>query len=105
MIFTPENIYYEFNRKTYWTRIYVRSEGGKESTVLVCASRNFLSDHFKLHGEIEESHKKEWLMEVIRDLEKVGEKLLETPVYLKVYATTSEGIANGMDFLKKEVTP
>ena len=105
MTFTSEDIHYEFNRGTYWTRIYVKSEDGRESIVLVCASRNFLSDHFKLHGKIEEFHKQEWLTEVIRDLEKIGDKLLETPIYLKVYATTSEGITNGMDFLKKEVTP
>jgi len=103
MTFTPEDIYYEPKKRTYWTRIYIKSEDGRESIVLVSASRMFLSDYFKLRGEVEESHRKEWLVEVIRDLKEMGEELLESSVSFKVYASTSEGQANGMDFLKNEV--
>src|SRR3989338_10054055 len=99
-----EDIQYEFLRMTYWVRVHLKFEN-RQSVVLVCASKNYISDYFHLTAPIQEADKKAWMKKVLADLEKEGENLLENDVNYKVYSLTNEGHINGLEFLQKEVTP
>jgi len=90
---------------TYWVRVHVTFESNRQSVVLVCASKNYISDHFHLTAPIQEVDIKAWMKEVLKDLEREGEILLENNVNYKVYSLTDEGYKNGFEFLKNEVTP
>ena len=100
-----EDVYYEAKRMTYWVRVHVTFESNRQSVVLVCASKNYISDHFHLTAPIQEVDIKAWMKEVLKDLEREGEILLENNVNYKVYSLTDEGYKNGCEFLKNEVTP
>lgn len=104
MVLEPEKIHYDFDRKTYWTRIYAKSNG-RESVILVCASRNFLQDYFKLRESISDEKLKEWFVEVLKKWEVKGEKIFEQKVHYDVYSMTAEGLKNGIEFLKNEIVP
>ena len=99
-----EDIQYEFLRMTYWVRVHLKSEN-RQSVVLVCASKNYISDYFHLTAPIQEIDKKAWMKKILKDLEQKGESLLEKDVNYKVYAMTDEGYKNGLEFLQNEVTP
>ena len=99
-----EDIQYEFLRMTYWVRVHLKSEN-RQSVVLVCASKNYISDYFHLTAPIQEADKKAWMKKVLVDLKQEGEVLLEKDVNYKVYSLTNEGHINGLEFLQKEVTP
>jgi len=100
-----EDIHYEAKRMTYWVRVHVTFESSRQSVVLVCASKNYISDYFHLTAPIQEVDKKAWMKKVLADLEKEGEILLENDVNYKVYSLTNEGYKNGLEFLQNEVTP
>ena len=95
-----EDVYYEAKRMTYWVRVHVTFESNRQSVVLVCASKNYI-----LTAPIQEVDIKAWMKEVLKDLEREGEILLENNVNYKVYSLTDEGYKNGFEFLKNEVTP
>jgi len=99
-----EDIQYEFLRMTYWVRVHLKFEN-RQSVVLVCASKNYISDYFHLTAPIQEADKKTWMKKVLADLKQEGEILLEKDVNYKVYSLTDEGYINGLEFLQKEVTP
>ena len=100
-----EDIHYEVERMTYWVRVHATFEGDRQSLILVCASKNYISDYFKLTNSIKEIDKKNWMKKVLSDLEKEGEILLNNDVNYRVYAFTEEGLKNGLEFLKNEITP
>jgi|GEM_PF-1347410 len=105
MKITSEKIKEEFARDTYWTRLYIESEdGGKKSTVLVCASREYLWDLFGAKKP-EEVKMDQWLNEVIKKWESLRETVFNNSVHYDVYTNTREGAVNGLKFLKEEVAP
>ena len=107
MKITPEEIHFEFNRNTYWTRIAAESDSGRKSTILVCAPRNCISDHYRIPTMANQDDAQRFFDEVvladIRQEFEGGE--LDREVYYKVYSMTPEGQQNGMEFLQNEVTP
>jgi len=102
---TIEKLREDFSRDTYWTRIYFESDDHqKESTVLICASREYLWDLFKARKP-EEVKLEQWLQDAIKKWGFLGDKIFERKVYYDVYAETAEGRVNGLEFLKNEVVP
>ncbi len=107
MNFISETIHFEFNRRTYWTRITVKSDSGKQSTILVCALQNFISDHYRISAAAAQNDAEKFFREIVfPDTEReFGESDLNQKVYYKIYAATPEGQKNGLEFLQQEVTP
>ncbi len=99
-----ENIHYEVLKMVYWVRVHLTLED-RQSVVLVCASKNYISDLFKLTSPIQEADQKAWMTEVLKDLKAEGEVLLNNDVNYRVYSFTNEGRINGLEFLKNEITP
>lgn len=107
MKITPEEVHFEFNRKTYWTRIAAESDPGRKSKILVCVPRNCISDHYRILTVASDGDARRFFNEVVlADIrQEFEESELDQEVYYKVYSMTSEGQQNGMEFLRKEVTP
>lgn len=100
-----ENLINDFHRDTYWTRLHVESDDGvKKSTILLCASHEYFWDLFKSR-DFSEEQLTEWLNKRIEEWKNKGERILDTSVHRKVYATTIEGEKNGYEFLLKEILP
>ena len=98
-------IHEEFDRDTYWTRIYFESEDKKyKSTVLACASWEYFMDTNRVN-EITKRHLEEWREKVIKEYESLGDKIFDKKVHYGVYAQTPEGKINGLEFLQKEISP
>ncbi len=101
----PEKIKEEFTKDTYWTRIHFESEDkSQKSTLLVCASREYLWDLFGARKP-EEVKIDQWLQGVIKKWESMADIIFNNKVHYDVYANTPEGSKNGLKFLKEEVTP
>lgn len=98
-----ENIVEDFHRDTYWTRLHIYS-GDQKTTILACASLEYLWDHFGTR-EISKDSLEKWAQEVIKKWEAEGTQVFSRHVHYDVYATTEEGVQNGRSFLQKEVTP
>jgi len=95
----------DFHRDTYWSRIHFESDDGtKRSTVLFCASHEYLWDLFRAR-KFEEVQLNRWHESVIKKWEKVGDKVFKKAVHYDVYSNTNEGKVNGFDFLKNEIVP
>jgi len=100
-----EKLREEFRRDTYWTRINISSDDdSKKTTVLVCASHEYLWDLFEAR-EIEQVKFDVWLDKVVKKWEAMKEEVFNAPVHYDVYANTKEGMENGDKFLKEEVKP
>jgi hypothetical protein len=105
MKITPEKIKEDFKRDTYWLRVYfISDDESRKSTLLVCSSREYLWDLFGARKP-EEVKMNQWLAEVIKKWESLGDTIFNSPVQYDVYANTLEGKKNGLKFLKEEIVP
>lgn len=101
MKLTPEEAHYEPKRFLYWTRIIAEfDEDTTSTTVMVCASRQYISDKYKLSVPITDEHIETWLNDVIKELETESEEFKGQEEYRKAYSFTAEGQQNGMEFLQ-----
>lgn len=92
----------DFNRDLYWARIvFLCNDETKKTSVLVCASEEYLMDLYKLAGtkKLGQEHFNKWLDIVIAKWSELNDKLFEKDVHYDVYANTQEGEANGIDYL------
>lgn len=95
----------DFSRDTYWTRIHFESDDQKKrSTVLICASQEYLEDFFHVR-ELDKIQLDQWLQNIIKKWESLDDKIFEKEIHYDVYANTPEGVANGSKFLQEEVKP
>ena len=100
MNITKKRVKEDFNRDTYWTRIHFESDDKKhESTVLVCASWEYLMDTNRIN-EVKDNHLDQWREAVIRKWNSLGNKIFNKKVHYDIYANTPEGEINGLEFLK-----
>src|SRR5579871_6605771 len=98
-----EKIHKEFNRDTFWTRILFKSEEGKESVVLVCASHEYLFNMTGKH-DFADSDLQKWVEQVIQKWDGQSD-IFRKKVHYDVYALSEEGQLNGLRFLQEEVKP
>jgi len=97
-----EKIKEDINRDIYWTRAHFESDDTKHtSTILACASWEYILDSNGIN-EVEAKHLNQWLEEVKRKWISFGDKIFEKERHYDVYANTSEGEVNGLEFLQKE---
>lgn len=92
----------DFHRDLYWTKIVVLSDDEKKRTqIFASATMEYLEDTFKLKGKekLSEEHLNKWLNEVANKWKKLGEDIFSQDIHYDVYANTTEGEANGLDFL------
>ncbi|MDB4992126.1 MAG: hypothetical protein JWL75_371 [Parcubacteria group bacterium] len=101
-----ENLHYEAPKFFYWTRVHLTFEDGSKAAVLVGAGRNYISDHFKVPGDVglKQSHVHRWLQEALVE---IAASIFDAsqPVYYKIYSLSDEGQVNGLKFLMEDVTP
>lgn len=97
-----EDVKEEFARDTYWTRIHLSAEDGRSTFVLVCVSLEYL---WNLKGtrHFDTEWLNQWMKEVGSEWQAKGDAIFSTPVHYEVYAMTSEGKVNGLEFLQTEV--
>ncbi len=94
------NIHEEFSRDTYWARIRFESDdSSKQSTVITCASHEYLWDKLGVRDLSKEDLEK-WLNAVVEKWKAKEDSIFKEMVYFDVYANTEEGIENGLIFLK-----
>ena len=98
-----EKIRENFNRDVFWTRIFFKSDDGKESTVLACASYEYLSGLIGSH-EFTSKELQDWVKKVVQKWSDRPD-IFRKSVHYDVYATSGEGLANGMKFLQEEIKP
>jgi len=90
------------SRDLYWTRIiFLNDDESKKSQVFVCSSLEYFEDLFRVSGteHLSPEQINEWLKEVIEKWSSLGEDIFKQDVHYDVYANTSEGEANGLDYL------
>ena len=92
----------EFSRDTYWTRVHLQADHDRDTSVLVCASLEFLWNQYGKR-EFTQEFLAQWAATVADQWKARGETLLDKPVHYAVYAVTEEGEMNGLEFLKKEI--
>ena len=92
----------EFSRDTYWTRVHLQADRNRDTSVLVCASLEFLWNKYG-RREFTQEFLSQWAVTVADQWKIRGEELLDNPIHYDVYAVTEEGRMNGFEFLKKEV--
>ena len=90
-----------------WTRVQILSDDERQAVAPVGAGRNFLNDHFRIPSgsSLEQAHLNQWLERAIAELKTEITEIESGAVYYKVYANTAEGEANGLNFLREEVSP
>ncbi|KKT87337.1 MAG: hypothetical protein A2119_01815 [Candidatus Colwellbacteria bacterium GWA2_46_10] len=103
MEFIPEQVHYEFKRGMYWTRISVKLDSG-EGIILMCASKQYITDRYNVSGTIDERHVQRWLADALEEIKKEGKMIRVGGVYKKTYSFTPEGHANAEEFLRG-ITP
>ena len=97
-------IHEEFSRDTYWARIRFESDdGSKKSTVITCASHEYLWDKLGVR-DLSKEDLKGWLNAVVEKWKNKGDSILKEAVHFDIYANTEEGIENGLIFLRT-ITP
>jgi hypothetical protein len=100
-----EKIKEDLARDSYWLRIYFSSDdGSQKTTLLVCASRQYLWDFFGAFKP-EEVDMKAWLDGVVKKWESLGEIIFNNKIQYDVYVNTLEGKKNALKFLKEEIIP
>lgn len=102
----PSAIERESDRDLYWTKIiFLSDDKTKKSSVFACISEEKLTDSFRLAGEkkLEQKYLDEWVASVVNKWSALGERILDQDVHYDVYSNTSEGEANGLDFLITKV--
>lgn len=105
MKIVKESVKDEFRRDTYWSRIHFESDNGEsKATVLLCASHQYLWDLYHAK-KLEEVKILEWYESVVKKWVAAGDVVFTKPVHYDVYANTQEGVDNGLNFLRNEVTP
>jgi hypothetical protein len=102
----PEPLNEDLNRCLYWTRIvFVSDDEENKTQVLVCSSREYLYDFYKIadNNKLSQENIDDWLNSVIEKWSKLEEKIFNQDVHYDVYANTPEGEANGLHFLLKKI--
>ena len=101
-IFT--SIKYDNKRDSYWTKVEIKSEkdSNKKTTLLFCASYEYLGEEVKLKNE--DKITKWFKDDVLNELIKKGEIIFRKPYHLDVRALTIDGYNNGLTFLQNELT-
>lgn len=103
---TIGELHEDFSRDTYWARVFLESDDGrKRTTLLTCASHEYLWDLFKSNKFTMDDVRDVWLKKVIDRCISAGDSTFNTKVLRYVYAMTDEGRENGMEFLEREISP
>ncbi len=97
-----EDVKEEFARDTYWTRIRLSADDRRNTSVLVCASLEYL---WNLKGtrHFNAEQLNQWMRKVGSEWQAKGDAVFSTPVHYDVYAMTNEGKVNGLEFLQTKV--
>jgi len=92
-----------FNRDLYWFRtIFLSDDKSKRSSVLACASYEYLMDFYRIAGgtKLEQKHFDEWGDKVVKKWSALGNDIFKQDVHYDVYVDIPEGKANGLAFLR-----
>jgi len=94
-----------FDRELYWTRVvFFNKDESQKTEVLACVSYEYLTDLYKIGGgaKLPNTHLEKWQDNVIKKWTSLDKVLFNQDIHYAVYANTSEGEANGLDFLIKK---
>lgn len=99
-------VYYVPDRDMYWMRICFQNiaQPMKKSTVLACASHEYLWDISNAF-DISEVRLDQWSNNVLKKWKEVGESIFREVVHYDVYAISQDGVNNGLKYLKENVVP
>lgn len=98
----PEKLKLDNDRDIYWARIYFTDDSQKRSVVLLCASCEYLWDHFN-SSKIDEERLQSWFQEKIEKWKVLNDKIFDKPIYYDIYATSDEGRYNAFKFLEEKI--
>jgi hypothetical protein len=102
--FCPENINYDPNNRIYWLKINASSDKDAQSaTIWVCASDNYIEDHFQVQECINQIILNLWLKSVLGYLkQKYRSVSLGNGPYFEVFSMTRTGFNPELSFLKEK---
>jgi hypothetical protein len=100
MNFLPEKIQYDAAHGMYWTRVFYSAQG-EEGEALLGATTLYLHELFKQPADVElgTGFMNKWLKIAMREVSKELRKARTDTVYRKMFATTTDDVEKGLNFL------